>query len=52
MLTIVVPEMEYYDEDKGEFFTKKEEILELEHSLVALSLWEQKWEKPFLTDDI
>lgn len=52
MLTIVVPEMEYYDEDKGEFFTKKEEFLELEHSLVALSLWEQKWEKPFLTDDI
>lgn len=50
MLRIVVPETEYYDSEKNEFFYAKEEVVELEHSLVALSKWEMKWEKPFLSD--
>lgn len=54
MLKIVIPaaEDEYWDEVKQEFiYTEhsKEVTLQLEHSLVSLSKWESKWEKPFLT---
>lgn len=49
MLTIVVPEREYYDENKNEFIHVKEATLQLEHSLVSLSKWESKWHKPFLS---
>lgn len=49
MLSIVVPEREYYDEDKNEFIHSKETTLQLEHSLVSLSKWESKWNKPFLS---
>lgn len=49
MLSIVVPEREYYDENKNEFIHSKETTLQLEHSLVSLSKWESKWNKPFLS---
>lgn len=48
MLTIVIPETEFYDEIKNEFKVVKEQKLVLEHSLVSLSKWESKWHKPFL----
>lgn len=50
MLRITIPEIEEYDEEKGEFITPiKETSIQLEHSLVSLSKWESKWCKPFLT---
>ena len=52
MLRIVIPASEFWDEENEEFvMVGKEQILQLEHSLVSLSKWESKWCKPFLTKD-
>ena len=48
MLKITVPAAEFWDEIHEEFIYKKEQTLQLEHSLVSLSKWESKWNKAFL----
>lgn len=50
-LTIHVPGMELFDQQKEEFINIKETTLVIEHSLYSISKWESKWKKPFLTSD-
>lgn len=49
MLRIKILGEEYWDEETEMFRYPKAQTIELEHSLVSLSLWESKWKKPFLT---
>ena len=48
MLTIQVPELEYYDERTNSFGTIPARTLRLEHSLLSISKWESKWHKAYL----
>lgn len=48
MLKIIVPETEWFNSATNEFITMKPQELLLEHSLLSISKWESKWEKPFL----
>jgi len=49
MLKITIPSIELYDETREEFVSSKEQTIQLEHSLVSISKWESKWNKPFLS---
>ena len=48
MLNINIPARELFNEVKQEFIQTREYSLQLEHSLVSISKWESKWNKPFL----
>lgn len=48
MLTIKIPDSEFWDESKEEFYFVKGKTLKLEHSLISISKWESIWHVPFL----
>ena len=51
MLAITIPHVdEAWDDRTGEFIkpVEKDVVLQLEHSLISLEKWEEKWKKPFL----
>lgn len=50
MLEITIPGGEFWDNRKEEFITTKETTLHLEHSLISLTKWEQKYKRRFLSD--
>lgn len=47
-LTLHIKPFEGFDSDRNEFVTIKETTLQLEHSLISLKKWEQKYHIPFL----
>lgn len=51
MLQIMIPGTELFDEQTGEFINSKDKIIQLEHSLISLSKWEEKWCKPFFSKE-
>lgn len=50
MLKIVVEPLDYYNDSTAEFLHTEETTLLLEHSLAAISKWESKWKKSFLSN--
>ena len=51
MLTIEIPETELFDESEDKFVYIKKQSVKLEHSLISISKWEAKWQKPFLNKE-
>lgn len=49
---IHIPAMnDLWDEEKNEFVSIKEQTLVVEHSLLSISKWEQKWKKSFISTE-
>lgn len=38
-----------YNEERNEFIYTKDTVLQLEHSLISISLWESKWHKAYVS---
>ena len=51
MLHITTPTTELWDEERQQFVYTKSQTLQMEHSLVSISKWESKYQKPFLTKE-
>lgn len=49
MLRLTIEAEEFFDDSTQTFLDVGSEIVDLEHSLVSLSKWESKFEKPFLS---
>lgn len=49
MLTITIEGDEIYNEQTNEFSTFGDVVIHLEHSLLSVSKWESKYQKPFLS---
>lgn len=50
MFKLHLPATERFDEINSKFVIRAETDLELEHSLLSVSKWEEHYEKPFLTE--
>jgi hypothetical protein len=51
MLNLIIEGTEYYNEETETFESVGDVELELEHSLISLSKWESKFQRPFLSKD-
>lgn len=51
-IVITVPKCEVYDEENDIFYEINDEVsLVMEHNLIAISRWESKYHKPYLTKE-
>lgn len=48
MKEIFIPKSDLFNEDTNQFIHIEETTLQLEHSLISLKKWEERWHKPFL----
>lgn len=48
MFQVEIPKQEYFDENASRFVYFEATSFQIEHSLISLSKWESKWNKPFL----
>ena len=48
MFQVEIPKQEYFDENTSRFVYFEATSFQIEHSLISLSKWESKWNKPFL----
>jgi len=51
MLRIVIKGDEIFDEETNTFGSINDVVVDLEHSLISLSKWESKYQKPFLSKE-
>lgn len=51
MLVLDIPETELFDEENDKFVYIRKQTIKLEHSLISISKWESKWQKPFLSKE-
>lgn len=51
MLYLSVSSGELFDEATWSFIEVKPTVIQLEHSLLAISKWESKWKKPFMSTE-
>ena len=51
MLEITIPEQEFLNHNTNEFYKIPGATLRLEHSLISVKRWEEKWHIPFLKKD-
>lgn len=51
MLSLTIPKTELFNESDNTFMVVEETRLTLEHSLISISKWEAKWQKPYLSKD-
>jgi hypothetical protein len=51
MFQFIIPALEKYDENNDEFIATKAQLIQVEHSLVSISKWESKWNKPFISKE-
>lgn len=49
MLQLKIPAFEYFDDESQTFHQIKETVLRMEHSLISISKWESRWNKPFIS---
>lgn len=49
MLPIEIPGGEFWDSERNVFVTTKPVKLRLEHSLISLTRWEEKYKRPYLS---
>lgn len=51
MKRIIIPGRELYDPRSNHFIQEGSTVIDLEHSLYAIKLWESKWHVPFIGND-
>lgn len=51
MYDVIIPENEFWDEQTETFVKTPRTKIQIEHSLISISKWEEIWHKPYLTTE-